>query len=151
MLIALYHLHLPKRWCMSFSMDVFTVTCKHVLRLSHCMWLGLLFETQTTGENKSLLTRGNILLGVPDLAIYLESVYLPVVSWPALSVKPGARWCVALPSSSQGARGAGAATGLSLNSTPWGRAGWQGGYAERVSSSLSLAPSLGHSHSQPWL
>lgn len=134
MLIALYHLHLPKRLCMSFWMEMFTVTCKHKIGLSQCMWL--LFETQTPGENKSLLTRGNILLGVPGLAIYLESGILASVISEAWSSLMG---CL-LPRKV-----------LEELELPWicPRAqlpeGWLAG---RVSSSLNLPSSLRHSHGQ---
>lgn len=99
-----------------------------------------LIETQTPRENKILLTRGSILLGVPYLAIYLEFVNLLLVSWSALPVKSSPCSCVSLQASLWGAGGAGAAVGLCLSPAPWGLAGQTGhaggGFQVNLTSSL---------------
>lgn len=144
-LIPLFCLHLPKRLHLSFWMEMFAVTCKQKIRCitAQCDWL--LIETQTPTENKILLTRSSILLGVPDPAIYLEFAHLLLVWWSVLPLKSSTCSCGSLQASWWGSGGAGAAVGLWLSPAPPGLAGRQGmwgGFQVSLTSSLQTQATL---------
>lgn len=129
--------------------DFYCLPASRKLDLPQHMWLELLTETQTLRENKSLLTRGSILLGVPVLAIYLEFVNLLLVSRSVLAVKSSSHSCVTVAFlrrcwRSWSCHGAAPEPG-SL------RAGWQGGHARRVSSESDFITSDTVSSGCSWI